>query len=281
MHVAGPQGAALQVAELVEHEQRVVTGTAEVAVPGRALLLAMGRALGAVHVEDDAVWRLARVHPVDPGAGQIGERREVRLAGQPLGLEAAHLAGRGRPPVQPSAADDGAHRRITREPLGIVDVFVAGEAAVDRLAQQAEQPVADVLAAAALGERRSGHIGQAERVVQLAIGEQPAVGGDPSAVEFQLDPAVESDPQRAIIRFTRWVFHEPLQGGVNLDVQPMDWATLVQRRAKQDQPAAGGWDLFITFFTPEMQLRSPIANPFMDLPCWRERAGTAGRAIQN
>jgi len=56
------------------------------------------------------------------------------------------------------------------------------------------------------------------------------------------------------------------QGGLNLDVQPMDWATLVQRRAKQDPPAAGGWDLFITF-TPEMQLRSPIANPFMDSPC--------------
>jgi peptide/nickel transport system substrate-binding protein len=46
----------------------------------------------------------------------------------------------------------------------------------------------------------------------------------------------------------------------------MDWATLVQRRAKQDPAAAGGWDLFITF-TPEMQLRSPIANPFMDSPC--------------
>ena len=43
------------------------------------------------------------------------------------------------------------------------------------------------------------------------------------------------------------------QGGLNLDVQPMDWATLVQRRAKQDPPAAGGWDLFITF-TPEMRV---------------------------
>ena len=43
--VAGPQDTALQVAELVEDEQRMVTGTAEVAVPGRALLLAMGRAL--------------------------------------------------------------------------------------------------------------------------------------------------------------------------------------------------------------------------------------------
>ena len=40
--VAGPQQAALEVAELVEDEQRVVTGAAEVAVPGRALLLRRG-----------------------------------------------------------------------------------------------------------------------------------------------------------------------------------------------------------------------------------------------
>ncbi len=56
------------------------------------------------------------------------------------------------------------------------------------------------------------------------------------------------------------------QGGLNVDAQPMDWATLVQRRAKQDPTSAGGWNLFITF-TPELQLQSPIANPFMDSPC--------------
>jgi hypothetical protein len=67
--VARPQEAALQVAELVEQEQRVIAGAAEVAVPGRALLLPVGRALRAVQVEDDPVRRPARVHPVDPRAG--------------------------------------------------------------------------------------------------------------------------------------------------------------------------------------------------------------------
>ena len=37
--VAGPQGATLQIAELVEHEQRMVTGAAKMAVPGGAFLL--------------------------------------------------------------------------------------------------------------------------------------------------------------------------------------------------------------------------------------------------
>ena len=184
----------------------MVTGAAEVAVPGRALLLAMGRALGAVHVEDDAVWRSPHMHPVDPGAGQVRERREVRLACQPLGLEAAHLAGRGRRSVHTLAADDGAHHRIAGEPLGIVDVFVAGEPAVDRLAQQPRQMVPDVPAAPPLAECRSAHRGQAKRVVQLAIGEQAAVRSDPGTVELELDPAVEGNPKR-LVRFTGRVRH--------------------------------------------------------------------------
>jgi hypothetical protein len=35
------------------------------------------------------------VHLVDPLSGQIGKRGKVLGPGQPLGLEAAHLAGRG------------------------------------------------------------------------------------------------------------------------------------------------------------------------------------------
>src|SRR5215212_11455591 len=104
MDIAGPEHAAFEVAELVEDEQRVVARAAEVAVPGRAFLLPKGRALGAIHVEDDAVGRPALVHPVDPRAGQGGECRQVRLGWEPLGLEAAHLAGRGRRSVEPLPA---------------------------------------------------------------------------------------------------------------------------------------------------------------------------------
>src|SRR3954447_3352615 len=34
-----------------------------------------------------------------------------------------------------------------------------------------------------------------------------SIGGDAAAVELQLQAAVEIDPQRPVIRFTRWVFH--------------------------------------------------------------------------
>jgi hypothetical protein len=101
-----------------------------------------------------------------------------------------------RRPVEPLAADDGAHGRIAREPLGVVDVLVACEPAVDGLPHETEQPMPDVLAAPALGEGRGGRRGQAEGIVQLAVGEQAAIGGDPGAVELELEAAVEGDPER-------------------------------------------------------------------------------------
>ena len=49
--------APLKIAELVEHEQRVVAVTAEVSVPRRALLSSTGWALGTIHVENDVVGK--------------------------------------------------------------------------------------------------------------------------------------------------------------------------------------------------------------------------------
>jgi peptide/nickel transport system substrate-binding protein len=37
--------------------------------------------------------------------------------------------------------------------------------------------------------------------------------------------------------------------GFKVDMQQMDWATLVARRAKKDAPAQGGWNAFMTAWT--------------------------------
>src|SRR5262249_2217694 len=52
--IAGTQRGAFQVTELIEHEQRVITGAGVMAVPHAILLLAMGRAHARIHVEHDA-----------------------------------------------------------------------------------------------------------------------------------------------------------------------------------------------------------------------------------
>jgi len=94
-----------------------------------------------------------------------------------------------------AASPHGTHRRIAGEPFGVVHVLVAGEAAVDGLAQQVEQPVADVLSAPTLDKSQRGYRRQVEGIVQLPVSEQAAVRGDPSTVKFQLDPAVEGNPE--------------------------------------------------------------------------------------
>ena len=121
----GPQGAALQIAKLVEHEQRVIAGAPEMAVVGAAFLFAVGRALVRIHVEHDGPRRSPLVHRVDPLAGQSGESGEVRRTGQPLGLEAPHMAGPGSPTHWRLAADHPAHCRVAAQPLGVVHVLVA------------------------------------------------------------------------------------------------------------------------------------------------------------
>jgi peptide/nickel transport system substrate-binding protein len=49
------------------------------------------------------------------------------------------------------------------------------------------------------------------------------------------------------------------QAGFKVDVQAMDWQTMVGRRTKKDLPEKGGWNLFFTaFVAPDMW--NPIAN---------------------
>ena len=75
MNIAGAQGAALQIAELVEHEQGMIADAFVMAVPGAQLLFAVRRADARIHVEHDASRRTAAMNLVDPLAGKIGKRR--------------------------------------------------------------------------------------------------------------------------------------------------------------------------------------------------------------
>jgi hypothetical protein len=147
------------------------------------------------------------VHAIDPGAGQIGQGGKIGPAAQPCGLEASHLAARCGITIHPAAIHHGPHRGIIGQSVGVVDIFVAGEAAENRLAKQAGRQMAGVLAAPSIRQRPPGEIGQRKGVVEFAVGQQTGVGSDPAAVELRPQAAVEIDPQGTIIRFTRWVFH--------------------------------------------------------------------------
>lgn len=53
------------------------------------------------------------------------------------------------------------------------------------------------------------------------------------------------------------------KAGFVVDLQPMDWQTLVSRRANQNPPAKGGWNLFFTYWNAET-IWNPVVNPMLD-----------------
>ena len=202
VHVARPERAPLQIAELVEHEERVQAFRLKVAIPGRALLIAVDRALGTVHVERDDLRRLPVVHCVDPAAGKIREDGEVLGPRQHRGLEPAHGA-RGRcSALHRPAADKLAHYGIKPKAVGVVDVLVAGEPREERLAEHAREAMPAVLARARIGDEVCGEVGQAEGVIQFPVEQQASVGADRRAMERELHRAVEFEPQRPGLLFT-------------------------------------------------------------------------------
>jgi peptide/nickel transport system substrate-binding protein len=57
-------------------------------------------------------------------------------------------------------------------------------------------------------------------------------------------------------------------GFLRLDVQAMDWGSVVARRAKKEPPAQGGWNIFITG-TSVIASSSPITNTAIGMGCDR------------
>jgi Transglycosylase len=57
--------------------------------------------------------------------------------------------------------------------------------------------VATVLAGARVRQRIGTRVGQAQRVVQFAVSQQPGIGGDRGAAKFQQQTTVEIEPESA------------------------------------------------------------------------------------
>ena len=56
------------------------------------------------------------------------------------------------------------------------------------------------------------------------------------------------------------------KSGFKVDMQSMDWQTLVTRRAKKDPPNAGGWHAFLTS-SVATGIANPITNNFLNSAC--------------
>ena len=56
------------------------------------------------------------------------------------------------------------------------------------------------------------------------------------------------------------------RAGMKVDMQQMDWSTLVSRRAKKDPPAQGGWSALLTA-TASVDIVNPLTNAFVNASC--------------
>ncbi len=62
------------------------------------------------------------------------------------------------------------------------------------------------------------------------------------------------------------------RGGFKVDMQAMDWQTLVARRAKKDAPSAGGWNIFHTVWA-NPDILNPVLTAFMNASCDKAAPG--------
>src|SRR5262249_30116894 len=91
--------------------------------------------------------------------------------------------------------------------FGVVHILVPGEATKYRLSEQPGQCVPTILAGACVGQNITCHRGQAECVVEFAIGQQSGIGRHHRAAKLKHQTAIEIQPKSIRFRFTRWFRH--------------------------------------------------------------------------
>jgi peptide/nickel transport system substrate-binding protein len=62
------------------------------------------------------------------------------------------------------------------------------------------------------------------------------------------------------------------RGGFTVDIQPMDWQSVVSRRTRKDPPSAGGWNGFMTAWV-SADLLDPIVSSFVSAACDKAAIG--------
>ncbi len=85
--------------------------------------------------------------------------------------------------------------------MGIIDIFIASEAAVYGLTQQRSQAVLDVPPRPGIVKNGGYTIEQSQRLVQVTIGEKSVIRRDFSTMKLKPYTTVKTGPQT----FTLWV----------------------------------------------------------------------------
>jgi hypothetical protein len=122
------------------------------------------------------LWSFIALDPHVENGGGLGRKRSIRRR-----ISANWERG---------TANDRAHRGVAGEPLGVIDILVAGEPIEHPLAEVPAQLVARVLATAAVEELRDRRAGAPEGVIQLAVSEQTASAPGMTAQDISIQKRI-------------------------------------------------------------------------------------------
>ena len=151
----------------------------------------------AVHIQHDPLLGIDGFRLGDQFAVDAGQATEVLLLGQHLGLKGLQAGGQRRATIPSLLRTDQPERRILREPLGVVDILIARDAAVDGLAEQIGERKLGVLPAPRITQVLGDQFAEAQPFIQLAHQNEAPVGGDARSLEIDL--------QRSVKRELKWL----------------------------------------------------------------------------
>jgi hypothetical protein len=142
---------------------------------------------------------------LDQGRVEASQSLVVPLVREDIRLEP--VEGRSERDARVSPFTGGQHPkcRVLGQALGVVRVLVAGQAAVDRLAEEIGQRKLPIVSGARIREVSLDQGAKPEALVQLTREQQPGIGGDGGSPELDAQPGIEREANRADFRVTHWM----------------------------------------------------------------------------
>jgi peptide/nickel transport system substrate-binding protein len=113
------------------------------------------------------------------------------------------------------------------------------------------------------------------------VGWEDRLSGDVAKARKLLEEAGYDGTPLVLLHQTDVVGHNNLatvarpqleRAGFKVDLQAMDWQTLVTRRTKKDPPQAGGWHAFFTS-SGALSILDPVAHFFLNAACEKAQFG--------
>jgi hypothetical protein len=141
----------------------------------------------------------------DEVAVDARQSSEILFLGQHLGFECLQARSQRRATLPDLLRPDQPECRILRESAGVVNILIAGHAAVDGLAEQIGQGKLRILAAPRIGQMLGDETAQTQPFIQFAHQNESAIRSDASSLEIDLQRSVERELKWPILFLTHWV----------------------------------------------------------------------------